>query len=134
MPTLSDRSMKNLEHVHPDLVKVVLKAAEDAAFEVLEGWRALPRQRLLVAHGASQTLKSRHLTGHAVDLGALVAGVVEWHWPLYDELAAAMKTAAALAAVPLEWGGDWRKFKDGGHFQLPYGDKYPNDATWQEGR
>jgi peptidoglycan L-alanyl-D-glutamate endopeptidase CwlK len=35
-----------------------------------------------------------------------------------------MKTAAAAEGVPVEWGGDWRSFFDGPHFQLPWA-SYP---------
>ena len=80
----------------------------------------MARQEQLVKAGASQTLKSRHLTGHAVDLGAMLNGSVRWDWPLYDKVAAAMKAAAAELKIPLEWGGDWTTLKDGPHFQLPW--------------
>jgi peptidoglycan L-alanyl-D-glutamate endopeptidase CwlK len=93
-------------------------------FAVLEGVRSKSRQEQLVKAGASQTMNSRHLTGHAVDLGAYVSGSVRWDWPLYHKIASAVKQAAAELGVPLEWGGDWRKFKDGPHFQLPH-KEYP---------
>lgn len=123
---LSPRSEKALAGVHPDLVRVVRRAAEITAidFIVTEGLRSQARQKQLVAAGASKTMKSRHLTGHAVDLAALVAGKVRWDWPLYAKLAEAMKRAAAELGVPLEWGGDWKSFKDGPHFQLPW-KQYP---------
>jgi len=126
MPSLGPRSVMRLKGVHPDLVKVVQHAIEISAvdFTVLEGLRTIERQRELVKAGASQTLKSRHLTGHAVDLGAWVDDQVDWSWPLYDKIAKAMKTAAADLKIPLEWGGDWKQFKDGPHFQLPFKD-YP---------
>jgi peptidoglycan L-alanyl-D-glutamate endopeptidase CwlK len=60
------------------------------------------------------------LTGHAVDLAALVGGEIRWDWPLYDRLAVAMKGAAKECGVRIEWGGDWTSFKDGPHFQLPW--------------
>ena len=68
-------------------------------------------------------MNSRHITGHAVDLGAYVAGSVRWDWPLYHRIAVAVKEAARLEGVPIEWGGDW-KFKDGPHWQLPH-KEYP---------
>jgi peptidoglycan L-alanyl-D-glutamate endopeptidase CwlK len=105
-------------------VKVVHRASELADFVVTEGVRTVMRQAELVKAGASQTMKSRHLSGHAVDLAALVGGEVRWDWPLYTQLAKAMKQASAEAGVPLEWGGDWKSFKDGPHFQLPWKD-YP---------
>ena len=55
--------------------------------------------------GASQTMRSRHITGHAVDLGAYVAGQVRWDWPLYHKIADTMKKAAEECNVPIEWGG-----------------------------
>lgn len=119
-------SEKNLVGVHPDLVKVVRRAIEITAvdFRVIEGLRSLERQRQLVAKGASQTMRSRHLTGHAVDLAAMVGGSIRWDWPLYDRIAVAMKQAAEDVGVPIEWGGRWASFKDGPHYQLPWS-KYP---------
>lgn len=116
------RSELNLKGVHPDLVKVVTRAMKTApgTFTITEGLRTLARQKQLVAAGASTTLKSRHLTGHAVDVVALVGGKVRWDWPLYARIATVMKDAANDVGVPLEWGGDWKKFKDGPHFQLPW--------------
>lgn len=117
---LNERSEKKLEGVHADLVKVVRRAVEicEIDFVVVEGLRTMKRQRELVAKGASWTLKSRHLTGHAVDLAPLIDGEVRWDWPPFYLIAAAMKQAAIDVSVPIEWGGDWRK-KDGPHFQLP---------------
>lgn len=117
--------MARLTGVHHDLQKVVKRCASDGAeFIVTEGMRTLARQQQLLAKGATRTLHSRHLTGHAVDLAALVNAEVRWDWPLYTLLAQAMKAAAAAEAVPIEWGGDWRTFKDGPHFQLPFA-QYP---------
>lgn len=123
---LSPRSERNLKGVHPDLVKVVRLAAaiSPTRFEVIEGLRTPARQAELVKAGASKTLNSRHLTGHAVDLAALVSGTIRWDWPLYSRLAMEVKEAARDLGVPIEWGGDWRTFKDGPHFQLPRS-KYP---------
>lgn len=123
---LSQKSIDRLSGVHPDLVSVVKRAIEvsEVDFAVLEGFRSKARQEQLVAAGASQTMNSRHLTGHAVDLGAMVSGTVRWDWPLYYKVADAMKKAAAELNVPIEWGGDWKKFKDGPHFQLPF-KEYP---------
>lgn len=124
--SLGARSVKKLEGVHPDLVKVVKRAIEitEVDFTVLEGLRTLARQKQLMASGASKTLKSRHLTGHAVDLGAYAAGQIRWDWPLYYKIANAMKQAAKELGIPIEWGGDWKSFKDGPHWQLPW-KEYP---------
>lgn len=118
---LNSCSIERLNGVHPDLQRVVYRAAEisECAFIVTEGMRTLSRQKALVAAGASKTMNSRHITGHAVDLAAMVGDEVRWDWPLYHQLAAVMKEAAQIEGVPIEWGGDWRTFKDGPHFQLP---------------
>lgn len=124
--TLNQRSLTALKGVHPDLVKIVNLAITltDTDFIVTEGLRTKAKQQQLVAAGASQTMRSRHLTGHAVDLAALVAGKVRWDYPLYTKLSVAMKAAAKKLNIPLEWGGDWKSFKDGPHFQLPW-KQYP---------
>ena len=119
---LSERSHQRLQGVHPDLQRIVLLAATltDTDFIITEGLRTVERQRQLVAKGASQTMNSRHITGHAVDLAATVDGEVRWDWPLYHRLATAMKEAARQLGIRMVWGGDWRSFKDGPHFQLPW--------------
>ena len=117
---LDDRSERNLEGIHHDLAKVVHRAAEltELPFIVTEGLRTMKRQRELVAAGASKTLRSRHLTGHAIDFAPLVAGEVTWKWPPFALVAKAFKRAAAELAVPISWGGDWRTFRDGPHIEL----------------
>ena len=119
---LGQRSLSRLEGVHPDLVRVIKCAIEltPVDFTVLEGLRTLARQQRYVASGASRTMRSRHLTGHAVDIAPWVGGAVSWAWPLYHKLAPAVKQAAKECDVPVEWGGDWRSFKDGPHWQLPW--------------
>jgi peptidoglycan L-alanyl-D-glutamate endopeptidase CwlK len=124
--TLGARSLSRLQGVHPDLVRVVKKAAAMSAidFTVLEGLRTIERQRELFAKHATTTMKSRHLDGHAVDIAPMIGGEVRWDWPLYFKLADVVKNAATAENVPIEWGGDWKTFKDGPHWQLPWA-KYP---------
>jgi peptidoglycan L-alanyl-D-glutamate endopeptidase CwlK len=124
--SLTPRDRKRLEGVHPDLVRVVERAALGRVrFIVVEGLRTMERQAQLAREGRSQTMRSRHLTGHAVDLAVLDDdGKARWDAPAYRALAAEMKAAAVVEGVPVEWGGDWRSFFDGPHFQLPW-DRYP---------
>ena len=119
---LGQRSLSRLEGVHPDLVRVVKKAAamSDLDFTVLEGLRTVERQKELFANGATKTMNSRHITGHAVDLAPMLGGQISWDWPLYARLSKIVKAAAAAEKVPLTWGGDWRTFKDGPHWELPW--------------
>jgi peptidoglycan L-alanyl-D-glutamate endopeptidase CwlK len=140
---LGQRSLSRLEGVHPDLVRVVKTAAllSDLDFTVLEGLRTVERQKQLVAQGASRTMNSRHITGHAVDLGALVGGEVRWDWGLYLKLGEVMQAASLAEKIPIRWGGTWkllsaiegpitskilsRSFPDGPHFEIDP-KKYPH--------
>ena len=113
--SLGATSRARLEGVHPDLVRVVERAIRvtPVDFTVLEGLRSVARQRELVKKGASKTMDSRHITGHAVDLGAWIGGAVRWDWPLYYSIAAAMQRAARELNIPIVWGGVWdRRLND----------------------
>lgn len=123
---LSNKSKSRLKGVHPDLVSVVKRALEisECDFAVIEGVRSYDRQVQLYNEGASKTLNSRHLTGHAVDLMAWVGGSGTWDWKYYHQIAKAMKTAAEELDVTLVWGGNWSQFPDGPHFQLDW-EAYP---------
>lgn len=123
---LGQRSLDRLVGVHPDLVRVVKRAISESPldFTVLEGLRTLERQKVLFAKGATKTMNSRHLTGHAVDLAPVIAGQVSWDWPLYNKLALTVFAAAKDEGVPIIWGGNWTTFKDGPHWELPW-EKYP---------
>ena len=117
---LSKRSLTRLEGVHPRLVALVREAIalSPVDFMVTEGLRTPERQAALIRAGASRTKRSRHLTGHAVDVAALVDGQVRWDWPLYPRIAAAFKAAAARQGTAIVWGGDWPSLRDGPHFEL----------------
>lgn len=118
---LSSYSLAMMTGVDERLVKTVKRAIEitEVDFRVVEGLRTLERQKRLFAEGRSQTLKSKHLVGLAVDLVAIVDGRITWEWRPYEVLAEAMKRAAKdVGVTDLVWGGDWKTFKDGPHFQL----------------
>ena len=126
MYSFGKKSRSRLHGVHEDLIVVFATAIQhsDLDFSVIEGLRTLERQKRLLAQGASTTLKSRHLTGHAVDIAPYVDGQIRWDWPLYDRLAETIFEAADDCGITVEWGGDWKKFKDGPHWQLGWKD-YP---------
>lgn len=145
--TLSQLSLDRLKGVHPNLVKVVKRAIEISGvdFRVSEGLRTKARQTELLKQGKTQTMNSRHLTGHAVDLVAIVNGQVSWDFNHYYSIAQAMSKAATELGVKVRWGGAWtvitnkngtpqdwvraykneraklgkKPFLDGVHFELP---------------
>lgn len=106
---LSKRSLSKLEGVKPELVNVVQRAitVSNIDFGVVQGLRTIEQQRELVAKGASQTMKSKHLTGDAVDLMAYIGGKPSWELSVYDDIADAMKIAAQEEGVALRWGAAW---------------------------
>lgn len=126
MRSWSTVSLKNLRGVHSDLSKVMDRALQESPvdFRVIEGLRSMERQRQLVRAGASTTLRSRHLTGHAVDIAPVVDGKIRWDWPLFHRIAPIVKDVARSEGVDLEWGGDWKSFPDGPHWQLSW-NSYP---------
>jgi peptidoglycan L-alanyl-D-glutamate endopeptidase CwlK len=106
---LSDRSLARLDGVDKRLASVVKQAILLTAidFGVTEGWRTFERQEELVRVGASQTMKSKHLIGQAVDLVAYINGRVSWELSVYDEIAAAVRAAALGIGLKIVWGGAW---------------------------
>lgn len=130
-------SLQRLEGVHPSLKRacIILGATADAKFKFKANIgpltvRTLEQQKQLVKQGKSQTLNSRHVKENnscklscAVDFDILVDGK-------YD---AGMNGGANYKAVflelsrilhevdptlVLEWGGNWKTFKDFAHVQL----------------
>ena len=107
---LSQKSLDRLEGVNDDMVRVVKKAIEltKVDFGVICGLRTVEEQEELVAKGASQTMKSKHIDGLAVDLMAYLGGRASWELNLYDDIADAMKEAAKLENVVVRWGAAWQ--------------------------
>ena len=106
---LSKRSAGRLEGVNDDLVAVVKRAIEltKVDFGVTEVLRSVETQLKYVAAGKSQTMKSKHLDGRAVDLVAYIGSSVSWELNLYDDIANAMRVAAIELDVAIKWGAAW---------------------------
>ena len=106
---LSTRSQERLMGVEPELKEVVYEAIKVTKidFGVIEGLRTEEKQKQLAESGASQTMKSKHLEGRAVDLMAYIGGRGSWELNVYDEIADAMKEAAVKVDVAVRWGAAW---------------------------
>lgn len=117
---LSKTDIKRLEGVDCRLVKVVLVAAEiyPLPITIAEGLRTIERQKQLLKEGKTKTLQSKHLKGLAVDVYPLTADRKKIDGTAYDKLSAAMKEAASIVGVKIQWGGDWRTFIDKPHYEL----------------
>lgn len=124
------KSEEKLASVHRDLSRVARKALElsPVDFGITEGLRSEEKQKQLVAEGASKTMKSKHLTGHAIDIACFVDGEVTWKLEYYQIVANAFALACDELKVNLRWGGSWKvnnfkldpenKFVDAVHFEL----------------
>ena len=106
---LSKRSLNKLEGVDENLIAVVKRAIEltKIDFGVTFGMRTVEEQEALVAAGRSQTMKSKHLEGRAVDLMAYVDNKGCWELNVYDDLCDAMADAAEELGIAIKWGAAW---------------------------
>jgi peptidoglycan LD-endopeptidase CwlK len=117
---LSQRSIDRMAGVNEDLVRVVQLAITRSPldFSITEGLRTVGRQKELVAQKKSQTMKSRHIVGQAVDICVLIDGKANWDFENYRKVADVFKACAWGLGVTITWGGDWKTLKDGPHFQI----------------
>ena len=107
--TLSQRSLGRLDGVNNKLHSVVTTAIglTNVDFGVTCGLRTEKEQEDLVARGASQTMKSKHLTGEAVDVVAYIGSRISWELNLYDDIADAFKEASVREGIGIRWGASW---------------------------
>ena len=106
---LSKRSLDKMNGVDDRLVEVVKKAIKLTNVDcgVTYGLRTREEQAELVAQGRSQTMKSKHLDGRAVDLVAYFGSNVSWELNIYDDICDAMAQAAREEGVAIKWGAAW---------------------------
>lgn len=106
---LSKRSLDRLTGVNEQLIQTVMQAIKytNIDFGVTCGMRTEEEQRALVEKGASQTMKSKHLEGLAVDVVAYIGPRISWELNLYDDIADAFKAAAQEIGTPIRWGAAW---------------------------
>ncbi len=130
---LNERSMRNLQGVHPDLQNLCIAVSERVSFVITEGLRTKERQAKLVAEGKSRTMNSRHITGHAIDFvpwddkdgdGTVDANEISWKLADFIPIADVFKEEARKMQIRIVWGGDWTSFRDGPHIELDRRD-YP---------
>lgn len=123
----SKASYEKLKGVHPDLVKVMEHAIQNSPvdFRITQGVRTQEEQDALYAQGRTKpgqivtwTRKSRHITGHAVDVVALVNGKISWEIPYYRQIADTVKEVAVQLGIMVDCGADWVKNKDYPHIEL----------------
>lgn len=116
MPSFGKKSKEKMKGIHPDLIKVLEAAIKRYDFTVLEGLRTKERQKELFDSGKSQTMNSKHITGHAVDIAP---------WPIdwnnvdrFKDMLLIVLEEASQLGIGLRIGGNWKSFKDYPHIEL----------------
>ena len=120
MPSFSKRSTDNLATCHRDLQKVAHEAIKHFDFTVICGHRGKAEQQKAFREKKSklQWPLSRHnkLPSLAMDC---VPHPLNWQDKAsFDKMGAVMKEAAKTVGVKIKWGGDFRDWYDGPHFQI----------------
>jgi len=131
---LSQRSLRRMEGVEPDLVNLVRLAIErtpvDFGVAWMGGMRTPEEQNQLFKDGYSTKdgyeKLSKHQFGEAVDLQVFVGGSAVQSEKMQYIVAGVMFSCAAELGITLRWGGDWNMnsdirdnvFNDLYHFEL----------------
>ena len=121
----------NLAALNPNLQKVVAQARADNPnlnFVIGNGKRSAGDQDQAKAWGWSQVGSKDggdanvHMAGNAVDLWGLDSnGHVQFDPDQQQQISQAMQDAAKKVGIGVNWGGNWKSFKDAPHFELAGG-------------
>ena len=133
-----ERSLNTLKGIHPDLIAIMTKAIATSPvdFTLTDGLRTTSQQQALYAKGRTTSgsivtnadgvkNKSNHQAksdgyGYAVDLYPYYNGSVQVNddKTIINKIAPHIKKVAKDMGINIEWGGDWKSFKDYPHFEL----------------
>ncbi|MEG1087583.1 MAG: M15 family metallopeptidase [Cetobacterium sp.] len=117
----SKRSLSNIEGIDYRLI-ILLGLMLDHSpydFTVTEGLRTKERQAQLVKEGKSKTINSKHIIGSAFDIAIIdEKGNITWDLKYYKEFAEVFLKLAERLGFYCTWGGSWKSFVDGPHFQI----------------
>ncbi|MGX5439622.1 SH3 domain-containing protein [Bacillus cereus] len=117
------RNVNNLNNLADNTKAAAFKWYQyciDNGIEVLiyETIRTVEQQREYVRKGASQTMRSYHLVGQALDFVPIQSnGTEDWNGYNKEPWASAIRYAKQIG---FEWGGDWKGFVDSPHLQYNY--------------
>lgn len=122
----SKASMKTLKQVDGRLVETLQLALSrspiDFGIPLTGGYRTAEEQHVLFLQGASKAdgyeKKSAHQSGMAADVFAFVEGKPSWAPEHLRTIAEVVLECSKELGYNIEWGGNWKKFKDMPHFQI----------------
>ena len=143
---LSDRSKKNLENVHPDLIRIINRCLSYGTvdFSVIQGQRSIEQHLQNLAKGVSKISMSKHCYNPSCAFDFIMYPFTGWGDAAgFDKVAKELVRAAKELGIPARSGGDCNRdgnfrndrFYDGGHFELilPYADPKPVIPSIQRG-
>jgi peptidoglycan L-alanyl-D-glutamate endopeptidase CwlK len=120
MPSFSKKSLEKLSQCHPDLIRLFMEVIKYYDCSILEGHRSEILQNTYYESGKSKVKwpDGRHNTkpSEAVDVAPYP---INWDdiegFKNFGDL---VKKIAEGLSIEIEWGGDWKNFKDYPHWQL----------------
>jgi len=113
-------SMTRRSQLDPRLQAVADEAIKVCNFAITCGHRGYADQEAACRAGTSHLHFPNSLHNRKPSLAMDCAPYpVDWkNIPRFEEMAKVILAAAERLGIPLEWGGNWPKFKDYPHFQL----------------
>lgn len=125
LPTGYGATLKTVQPVLQDKAQAIIDELKAQGFDpiIASGDRTLDQQKINLKKGNSQTLNSRHLTGQALDIVDRRYGWDKGNKADREKFWNALGEAATKQG--LEWGGNWKSFRDTAHIQMPRVKKAP---------
>ena len=120
MPVLGKESLRNLRTCHEDLQKLVYEVIQVRDIKVTAGYRGEKEQNACFANHTSMLKYPQSLHNKEPSLAVDIVPYPElWDSPqAFMELSVIIKDAAKKLGISIQWGGDWKKFKDLPHWEL----------------
>lgn len=127
MYKFSAKSLSKLNNskVHPKIKILMYEAIKTSPidFTIVETVRTIEQQKINVAKGVSKTMKSKHIPSYnksgyceAVDIAPYP---IDWkNIKRFILLSQHIKDTARRLGIKIEYGGDWKTFKDYPHYQI----------------
>ena len=129
----SNRSLHNLEGLHPKLIEFAKELLKISPYDftITHGIRTAKEQNSLYQQGRTKpgkrvtncdgyNKKSNHQVhadglGYAFDIAVIVNKKYNWNPKYYKEIGAV--ASELMKKYKVTWGGNWTSFKDYPHFQ-----------------
>lgn len=125
MKKVSKRTLKNLSGVNSKLALIVgmVLARDKVDLTIISGFRTAQKQNKIFLDGRSQldgyNKISYHQTGNAIDFIPYPFVINDWRdVNKFVLIGQELKLAAKHLGFNYSYGGDWKTFKDYGHFEL----------------